>query len=139
MYLQVKWGGIRTEHATTPFLDKMYNHLTKTLTDFEVIICRWPEYILSLVNVSCLFVHNVKTSLGWNCYLTRSIFTLIKVIAEVENDTVTSLEVQYAEDIAPLTDIINPRRISFKYIQKLSPRSVSCYTVSDDVSINMIY
>jgi hypothetical protein len=38
---------------TTPFVDEMYDLLKKTLTEYEVIICRWPEYIFVLENV-CL-------------------------------------------------------------------------------------
>ncbi|KAL9686701.1 hypothetical protein QQ045_031094 [Rhodiola kirilowii] len=107
---QVKWAGVKTQHATTPFLDKMYNHLTKTLMEFEVIICRWPEYIFPLENA----------------------------IADIEKEIVASLEIQYADNIAPLTEIISPRRrISLKYIQKLSQRSVCCFTVSDDLGILM--
>ena len=48
---QVKWSGVRTQHMTTPFVDEMYDLLKKTLTEYEVIICRWPEYIFVLENV----------------------------------------------------------------------------------------
>jgi hypothetical protein len=47
----VKWSGVRTQHSTTPFVDDMYERLKETLTDYEVIICRWPEYTLVLENV----------------------------------------------------------------------------------------
>jgi hypothetical protein len=36
---------------TTPFVDEMYDLLKNTLTEYEVIICRWPEYIFVLENV----------------------------------------------------------------------------------------
>ncbi|KAG5060050.1 hypothetical protein JHK85_001105 [Glycine max] len=39
---KVKWSGVRTQHSTTPFVDDMYERLKETLTDYEVIICRWP-------------------------------------------------------------------------------------------------
>jgi hypothetical protein len=48
---QVKWSGVRTQHMTTPFVDEMYDLLKNTLTEYEVIICRWPEYIFVLENV----------------------------------------------------------------------------------------
>lgn len=51
MYLQVKWSGVRTQHSTTPFVDDMYDRLKETLSDYEIIICRWPEYIFGLENV----------------------------------------------------------------------------------------
>lgn len=50
--LQVKWSGVKTQQSTTPFIDDMYGHLRETLNDYEVIICRWPEYVLALENVS---------------------------------------------------------------------------------------
>jgi hypothetical protein len=48
---QVKWSGVRTQHMTTPFVDEMYDLLKNTLTEYEVIICGWPEYIFVLENV----------------------------------------------------------------------------------------
>lgn len=51
IYLQVKWSGVRTQHSTTPFIDEMYERLKETLNDYEVIICRWPEYTFVLENV----------------------------------------------------------------------------------------
>lgn len=53
-YLQVKWSGVRTQHSTTPFVDDMYDRLKETLSDYEIIICRWPEYTFVLENV-CQF------------------------------------------------------------------------------------
>lgn len=50
--LQVKWSGVKTQHSTTPFIDDMYDRLQETLNDYEVIICRWPEYVFVLENVS---------------------------------------------------------------------------------------
>lgn len=60
--LQVKWSGVRTQHSTTPFVDEMYDRLRDMLNDYEVIICRWPEYIFVLENVChhdypSLFIH----------------------------------------------------------------------------------
>lgn len=49
--LQVKWSGVRTQHSTTPFVDEMYDRLREMLNDYEIIICRWPEYIFVLENV----------------------------------------------------------------------------------------
>jgi hypothetical protein len=59
--LQVKWSGVRTQHSTTPFVDDMYERLKETLTDYEVIICRWPEYTLVLENV-CLILLSLSSS-----------------------------------------------------------------------------
>lgn len=49
--LQVKWSGVRTQHSTTPFVDEMYDRLKETLSDYEIIICRWPEYTFVLEQV----------------------------------------------------------------------------------------
>lgn len=49
--LQVKWSGVRTQHSTTPFIDEVYDRLRETLNDYEVIICRWPEYVFVLEEV----------------------------------------------------------------------------------------
>lgn len=32
-------------------MDEMYERLKDTLNDYEVIICRWPEYTFALENV----------------------------------------------------------------------------------------
>lgn len=50
---QVKWSGVQTQHMTTPFVDDMYDRLKDTLNEYEVIVCRWPEYTFVLENV-CL-------------------------------------------------------------------------------------
>ena len=49
--VQVKWSGVRTQHSTTPFVDEMYDRLKESLNEYEVIICRWPEYSFALENV----------------------------------------------------------------------------------------
>lgn len=51
--LQVKWSGVKTQHSTTPFVDDMYDRLRDTLNEYEIIVCRWPEYTFVLENV-CL-------------------------------------------------------------------------------------
>ena len=50
--VQVKWSGVKTQQGTTPFVDEMYDRLRETLNEYEVIICRWPEYTFLLENVS---------------------------------------------------------------------------------------
>ncbi|KAG5010172.1 hypothetical protein JHK87_018687 [Glycine soja] len=66
----VKWSGVRTQHSTTPFVDDMYERLKETLTDYEVIIFRWPEYTLVLEN---------------------------QVVADIEKAIVEALDNQYAD------------------------------------------
>uniref|UniRef100_A0A0D9VLB5 MHD1 domain-containing protein n=1 Tax=Leersia perrieri TaxID=77586 RepID=A0A0D9VLB5_9ORYZ len=105
---KVKWSGVRTQHMTTPFVDEMYDLLKNTLTEYEVIICRWPEYI----------------------------FVLENAIADVEKAVIESLEKQYGDVLAPLKDCIAPKKFGLKYVQKLTKRnSVVPYTVPEDLGI----
>ncbi|KAG8059356.1 hypothetical protein GUJ93_ZPchr0002g23236 [Zizania palustris] len=105
---KVKWSGVRTQHMTTPFVDEMYDLLNNTLTEYEVIICRWPEYM----------------------------FVLENAIADVEKAVIESLEKQYVDVLAPLKDCITPKKFGLKYVQKLTKRnSVGPYTVPEDLGI----
>ncbi|AQK75112.1 hypothetical protein ZEAMMB73_Zm00001d018133 [Zea mays] len=105
---KVKWSGVRTQHMTTPFVDEMYDLLKKTLTEYEVIICRWPEYI----------------------------FVLENAIADVEKAVIESLEKQYADVLAPLKDCIAPKKFGLKVVQKLTKRNSTVpYTVPEDLGI----
>lgn len=104
---KVKWSGVRTQHSTTPFVDDMYDRLKGTLTDYEVIISRWPEYT----------------------------FVLENAIADVEKAIVEALDKQYADVLSPLKENLAPKKFGFKYVQKLTKRSVCAYTVPDELGI----
>ncbi|CAH8275482.1 unnamed protein product [Arabidopsis lyrata] len=104
---KVKWSGVRTQHSTTPFVDEMYKRLNETIQDYQVIISRWPEYI----------------------------FVLESAIADVEKATVEALEKQYADVLSPLKENLAPKKLSFKYVQKLTKRSVIPYIVPDELGI----
>lgn len=104
---KVKWSGVRTQHSTTPFVDDMYERLKETLTDYEVIICRWPEYTLVLENA----------------------------IADIEKAIVEALDKQYADVLAPLKDSMAPKKFGLKYVQKLAKRSTCVYVVPEEVGI----
>ncbi|TVU28606.1 hypothetical protein EJB05_20129 [Eragrostis curvula] len=105
---KVKWSGVRTQHMTTPFVDEMYDLLKNTLTEYEVIICRWPEYI----------------------------FVLENAIADVEKAVIESLEKQYADVLAPLKDCIAPKKFGLKVVQKLTKRNSTVpYSVPEDLGI----
>ncbi|KAK4747499.1 hypothetical protein SAY87_014085 [Trapa incisa] len=104
---KIKWSGVRTQHSTTPFVDEMYDRLREMLSDYEVIICRWPEYI----------------------------FVLENAIADVENAVVEALDKQYADILAPLKENLAPKKFGLKYVQKLTKRSVSSYIVPDELGI----
>uniref|UniRef100_A0ACD5Z5S1 Uncharacterized protein n=1 Tax=Avena sativa TaxID=4498 RepID=A0ACD5Z5S1_AVESA len=105
---KIKWSGVRTQHMTTPFVDEMYDLLKNTLTEYEVIICRWPDYI----------------------------FVLENAIADVEKAVIDSLEKQYADILAPLKDCIAPKKFGLKYVQKLTKRNSTCpYILPEDLGI----
>ncbi|KDP41462.1 hypothetical protein JCGZ_15869 [Jatropha curcas] len=104
---KVKWSGVRTQHSTTPFIDEMYDRLRETLDNYEVITCRWPEYI----------------------------FVLENAIADVEKAIVEALDKQYADVLAPLKENLAPKKFGFKYVMKLTQRSVCSYTVPDELGI----
>ncbi|KAG8499306.1 hypothetical protein CXB51_005812 [Gossypium anomalum] len=103
----VKWSGVRTQHSTTPFIDEMYERLKETLSDYEVIICRWPEYI----------------------------FVLENAISDVEKAIVEALDKQYVDVVSPLKENLTPKKFGLKYMQKLTKRSVCSYTVPDELGI----
>ncbi|XP_020586710.1 uncharacterized protein LOC110028968 [Phalaenopsis equestris] len=105
---KVKWSGVRTQHMTTPFVDGMYDVLRETLNEYEVIICRWPEYTAVLENA----------------------------IADVEKAVIEALERQYGDVLAPLKDALTPKKFGLKYVQKLASRSnAGPYTVPDELGI----
>ncbi|KAA3490726.1 Ribosomal protein L10 family protein isoform 2 [Gossypium australe] len=47
---KVKCSDIKTSQSTTPFIDDMYDQLTETLNEYEIIISRWPEFTIILEN-----------------------------------------------------------------------------------------
>ncbi|KAH9756320.1 Pesticidal crystal cry8Ba protein [Citrus sinensis] len=104
---KVKWSGVRTQHSTTPFIDEVYDRLRETLNDYEVIICRWPEYV----------------------------FVLEEAIADVEKAIVEALDKQYADVLSPLKENLAPKKFGLKYVQKLAKRSACAYTVPDELGI----
>ncbi|KAK1263623.1 hypothetical protein QJS04_geneDACA011958 [Acorus gramineus] len=105
---KVKWSGVRTPHSTTPFVDEMYERLKDTLTEYEVITCRWPDYT----------------------------FVLEDAVADVEKAVVEALEKQYADVLAPLKDNLMPKKFGLKYVQKLAKRNSALpYAVPDELGI----
>ncbi|XP_030495450.2 uncharacterized protein LOC115711246 isoform X2 [Cannabis sativa] len=104
---KVKWSGVKTQHSTTPFVDEMYDKLKETLSDYEIIICRWPEYTL----------------------------VLEQAVADIEKAVVEALDKQYADVLAPLKENLAPKKFGLKYMQKLTKRSASAYVVPDELGI----
>ncbi|KAI9106858.1 hypothetical protein K1719_022386 [Acacia pycnantha] len=104
---KVKWSGVRTQNSTTPFVDDMYERLKETLTNYEVIICRWPEYTLALENA----------------------------IADIEKAIIEALDKQYADVLSPLKENMTPKKFGLKYVQKLAKRPACPYVVPDELGI----
>ncbi|XP_057973118.1 uncharacterized protein LOC131161393 isoform X2 [Malania oleifera] len=104
---KVKWSGVRTQHSTTPFVDDMYDRLKETLNDYEIIICRWPEYTSVLENA----------------------------MADIEKAIVEALDKQYADVLLPLKENLTPKKFGFKYVQKLAKRSGCPYVAPDELGI----
>lgn len=50
-YNQVPWSGVTTNHSTSPFAEEMYEKIKDSLSGYEVVINRWPQYSLVLENV----------------------------------------------------------------------------------------
>lgn len=50
-----------------------------------------------------------------------------------------ALEKQYADVLSPLKENLAPKKLSFKYVQKLTKRNVIAYTVPDEVSITFLH
>ncbi|XP_077213565.1 pesticidal crystal cry8Ba protein [Tasmannia lanceolata] len=105
---KVKWSGVTTQHSTTPFVDDMYDRLKETMNEYEIIMCRWPEYT----------------------------FVLENAIADIEKAVVEALEKQYADVLAPLKDTLTPKKFGLKYVQKLANlNSIHPYTVPEELGI----
>ncbi|XP_065876247.1 uncharacterized protein [Euphorbia lathyris] len=104
---KVKWSGVKTEHSTTPFVDDMYDQLKDTLDEYEVIVSRWPEYII----------------------------VLERAIADVEKAIIEALDKQYADSLSPLKDSLVPKIFGLKYVQKLAKRTGEIYVVPHELGV----
>ncbi|KAL6575879.1 hypothetical protein OROHE_000350 [Orobanche hederae] len=104
---KVKSSSFPTQHITTPFIDDIYDRLKETLTEYDVIISRWPEYT----------------------------FALEKAIADVEKAVVESLEKQYADVLSTLKENTLPMKFGLKYVQKFAKGNPSPYNVSTELGV----
>ncbi|MBA0618402.1 hypothetical protein Godav_027760 [Gossypium davidsonii] len=103
---KVKCSDIKTSQSTTPFIDDMYDQLTETLNEYEIIISRWPEFTIILENA----------------------------VADVEKAIIKALERQYADVLAPLKDGLAPKIIG-KYVQKFTKGTAVIYVVPDELGV----
>ncbi|KAL0306692.1 UNVERIFIED_CONTAM: hypothetical protein Sradi_6086500 [Sesamum radiatum] len=51
---KVPWSGVFTKYSTSPFAEEMFEKMARMLTEYEVVINRWPQYTLILENVQKL-------------------------------------------------------------------------------------
>ncbi|KAL8152252.1 hypothetical protein V2J09_010012 [Rumex salicifolius] len=101
---KVPWFGVLTSHSTSPFAENMYSKIKDALTQYEVVISRWPQYSLVLENA----------------------------VAEIERGIIKALEKQYNDILTPLKDSI-PKKLGMQ-VQKLARRqSTSIYTVPNQL------
>ncbi|XP_022950571.1 uncharacterized protein LOC111453632 isoform X1 [Cucurbita moschata] len=98
--------GARPEHSTLPFVDDMYDRLRETLNEYDVIVCRWPEYSNSLEQAT----------------------------ADIEKTIFESLERQYSDVLSPLKDNSVPIMLS-KYFQKFARQAVDTFFIPDELGI----
>ncbi|KAG6384861.1 hypothetical protein SASPL_153680 [Salvia splendens] len=105
---KVKFSSLPTQHSTTSFVDDIYERIKGTLSEYDVIISRWPEYT----------------------------FTLENAIAEVEKAVVESLEKQYVEVLSPLKEnTMLPIKLGLKYVQKFAKGHGGPYNVTSDLGV----
>ncbi|KAF8410912.1 hypothetical protein HHK36_003449 [Tetracentron sinense] len=101
---KVPWSGVVTNHSTSPFAEDMYEKIKDTLNEYEVVINRWPQYLLILENA----------------------------VANVERAVIKALEKQYSDFLTPLKDSI-PKKLGMQ-VQKLTRRqSTALYSVPNQL------
>ncbi|RZC76552.1 hypothetical protein C5167_000735 [Papaver somniferum] len=100
--------GVRTQHLTVPFVDYMYDRLKETLSEYEFILCRWPEY----------------TSV------------LETAIADVEEALVVAFEKQYEDVLSPFKETL-AHKFGLKHVEKLAHRSACIYEVPEELGVFM--
>ncbi|KAI3525329.1 hypothetical protein L2E82_51561 [Cichorium intybus] len=98
------WGGVITNYSTSPFAEDLYDKIKEMLSEYEVVINRWPQYTLILENA----------------------------VANVERAIMKALERQYADILTPLKDSI-PKRLGIQ-VQKLTRRqSTAPYSIPNQL------
>uniref|UniRef100_A0A803M875 Uncharacterized protein n=1 Tax=Chenopodium quinoa TaxID=63459 RepID=A0A803M875_CHEQI len=98
------WSGITTNLSTSPFTEDMYSKIKNALTQYEMVISRWPQYSLVLESA----------------------------VADIERAILKALEKQYSDTLAPLKDSI-PKKLGM-HVQKLARRqSVIIYVVPNQL------
>ncbi|CAO2813042.1 unnamed protein product [Amaranthus hypochondriacus] len=96
--------GLSTNLSTSPFAEDMYSKIKDMLTQYEIVISRWPHYSLVLENA----------------------------VAVIERAILKALERQYCDILAPLKDSIQ-KKLGMQ-VQKLARRqSATLYVVPNQL------
>ncbi|XP_041994463.1 uncharacterized protein LOC121744855 isoform X2 [Salvia splendens] len=102
---KVPWG-VFTKYSTSPFAEDMFEKFERMLSEYEVVINRWPQYTLILENAA----------------------------ANVERAIIKAMERQYHDILTPLRDSI-PKRLGMQ-VQKLARRqSTAHYAIPSQLGI----
>ncbi|XP_024531111.1 uncharacterized protein LOC9632175 [Selaginella moellendorffii] len=105
---KVRLAGVTTQHGTAPFVEEVYERMKETLSEYDVIISRWPEYT----------------------------FVLENAVADVERAVLTALEKHYADVLVPLKEVMVPKKFTLQYMQKLARRrSLTLYSVPNQLGV----
>ncbi|XP_011082883.1 uncharacterized protein LOC105165535 [Sesamum indicum] len=103
---KVPWSGVFTKYSTSPFAEEMFEKMARMLSEYEVVINRWPQYTLILENAA----------------------------ANIERAIIKALERQYHDILTPLRDSI-PKRLGMQ-VQKLARRqSTTYYSIPSQLGI----
>ncbi|XP_055824785.1 uncharacterized protein LOC129893300 [Solanum dulcamara] len=101
---KVLWSGVVTNYSTSPFAEEMFEKTKQMLTEYEVVINRWPQYTVILENA----------------------------VANVERAIIKAMEKQYNEILTPLKDSI-PKKLGMQ-VQKLARRqSTTLYSIPNQL------
>ncbi|XP_049414929.1 uncharacterized protein LOC125877740 [Solanum stenotomum] len=101
---KVLWSGVVTNYSTSPFAEEMFEKTKQMLTEYEVVINRWPQYTIILENA----------------------------VANVERAIIKAMEKQYNEILTPLKDSI-PKKLGMQ-VQKLARRqSTTLYSIPNQL------
>ncbi|KAL6604491.1 hypothetical protein ACP70R_042918 [Stipagrostis hirtigluma subsp. patula] len=94
--------------TTSSFVEQMYEQIKESINEYEVVINRWPQYLMCLESA----------------------------VADVEREIMKALEKQYMETLMPLRDGIP--KILEKQVQRLTRRqSIAPYVVPNQLGTFM--
>ncbi|XP_071704850.1 uncharacterized protein [Rutidosis leptorrhynchoides] len=103
---KLRLQGVGPQKTASMFVDDMYKQLKETLAEFQVIVCRWPEYCL----------------------------VLEKAIADVERVIMETLEKQYSDILSTLKENTIPVK-AVQYVQRIAKGNSLPYTFPEELGI----